>query len=217
MHSRIHSGDKPYKCNMCDRAFSQSATLNRHIRVHTGDKPYKCSLCNKSFSHSGTLQTHKRLVHSNRRPHQCPFCGKMFKTNIELKSHVRIHTDTKSYSCRHCSDHFVWLHQLKRHLLELHNEGTWLICNICKKKFVCGGNFKIHVRRHEGVKPYVCSECPKRFCSAGQLKSHQLVHSDVKRFGCILCNKSFKRKDSVVKHFNRCASKPSFSDMLPIC
>jgi len=64
-HSRIHSGEKPYKCHMCDNAFSQSGSLNVHMRIHTGDKPYKCSLCNKSFRDSGNLQTHKRHVHSN--------------------------------------------------------------------------------------------------------------------------------------------------------
>ena len=111
----------------------------------------------------------------------------------------------------------MWSHQLKRHLLESHNEGTWLVCNICQKKFSLGSDFKEHVRRHKGVKPYVCSECPKRFFSVGELKSHELIHSDVKSFGCILCNKSFKHKGTVVKHFNRCASKLGFSDMLPIC
>ena len=173
--------------------------------------------CNKSFSRSCKLQSHKRHVHSNRRPYQCPFCGKMFKRNIDVKSHVRIHTDTKPYSCRHCSDRFMWSKQLKQHLLESHNEGTWLICNICQKKFSHNGKLVTHVRQHKGVKPYVCSECPKRFFTAGELKRHELIHSDVKRFGCILCDKSFKHKRSVVKHFNRCASKMSFSDMLPIC
>jgi len=157
---------------MCDKAFRQSEHLNRHMRVHTGDKPYKCSLCDKSFGRSSTLQNHKRQVHSNRKPYQCPFCEKMFKTNIEVKRHVRIHTDTKPHSCRHCSDHFMWYHQLKSHLLVSHSEGTWLVCNICQKKVSHSGNLKIHVRCHNAVKPYVCSECPKRFCSPSGLKSH---------------------------------------------
>jgi len=67
------------------------------------------------------------------------------------------------------------------------------------------------------VKSYVCSDCPKHFCAVSDLNRHQLVHTDVKSFGCILCNKSFRHKSDVVKHFNRCASKRSLSDTLPIC
>jgi len=173
-------------------------------------------LCNKTFSDSSNLQIHKRRIHSNRRPHQCPFCGKMFKSKNEVKLHVRIHTGTKPYSCRHCSDRFMWYNQLKRHLLVSHNEGTWLVCTICQKKFVSSGHLNEHVRGHEGVRPYVCSECPKRFCTLSKLKHHQRVHTDVKSFGCILCDKSFRHKRSVVKHFHRCASKLSLSDILPI-
>ena len=55
---RTHSREKPYKCYLCDKAFSHCGSLNIHMRVHTGYKPYKCSLCNQSFRHSGNLQTH---------------------------------------------------------------------------------------------------------------------------------------------------------------
>ena len=140
----------------------------------------------------------------------------MFKANIDVKRHVRIHTDTKTHSCRHCSERFMRSDQLKQHLLESHNEGTCFVCNICQKKFSYSSHLNVHMRRHHAVKPYVCSECPKRFCTACELKSHQLVHTDEKRFGCILCNKSFRRKEDVVKHFGQCASKLSLSDMLPI-
>ena len=130
-----------------------------------------------------------------------------------MKQHVRIHTDTKPHSCRHCSERFMWYSQLKRHLLESHNEGTWLVCNICQKNFSRSGDLKIHMRYHTAVKPYVCSECPKCFCTASQLKRHQRKHFDSEHFGCILCNKSFCTKYYVVKHFKQCASKMGFSDM----
>ena len=29
-------GEKPYKCGICDRAFTQSGNLHQHMRIHTG-------------------------------------------------------------------------------------------------------------------------------------------------------------------------------------
>jgi len=211
----VHAGDKPYKCHVCDKAFSHSGTLNDHMTLHTGDK-FKCSLCNDSFLQQSSLYQHKRNVHSNRKPYHCPYCGKLFKTNSELKCHVRIHTGAKPYSCRHCSERFTWPYRLKAHLLKSHNEGTWLTCHICQKKFTHHGDLKIHVRRHEGVKPYVCSECPKCFCTAGALKDHQLTHSDYKQFCCGLCGINVKRKDTVKSHFKRCSDKLGFKNVFAI-
>jgi len=102
----------------CDKAFSRSGNI--HMRVHTGDKPYKCSLCTKSFSDSNNLQSHKRHVHSNRRRYHCPYCGKLFNREHGLKCPVHIHTGAKPYSFRNCSENFTSLVQLKTHLMKLH-------------------------------------------------------------------------------------------------
>jgi len=45
------------------------------------------------------------------------------------------------------------LEQLKTHLS--HDERTWLTRHI-RQKFIQSLSLKTHVRRHEGVKPYVC-------------------------------------------------------------
>jgi len=91
------------------------------------------------------------------------------------------------------------------HVLKSHNEGTWFTCHICQKKFTDKPKLQDHIRRHEGVKPYVCDECQKCFCTAGELKNHQLTHSDFKGFCCGLCGKDCKRPTAVKRHFKRCS------------
>lgn len=48
-----------FRCKYCDRSFSISSNLQRHVRnIHNKEKPFKCHLCDRCFGQQTNLDRH---------------------------------------------------------------------------------------------------------------------------------------------------------------
>lgn len=53
-----HDGIRPYRCEVCDRSFTQKGTLKTHMRRHTDEKPYECERCGVGFHSAASRRSH---------------------------------------------------------------------------------------------------------------------------------------------------------------
>ncbi|CAH0728343.1 unnamed protein product, partial [Brenthis ino] len=164
-HKKMHKVSKPgYPCTVCGRRFNQSGHLAIHMRMHTGERPYPCDLCSKAFKvkvprvfsivnimvwRQVERDDHRR-THTGERPFACNACPKTFTAAARLREHARIHTDQRPYKCDICGAAFRRPYARTVHTL-IHTGEKPHECDICGTAFRRSGDMWKHKRTLHGV------------------------------------------------------------------
>ena len=246
-----------YECTVCGLRCASLTNLTVHSRIHTGERPYSCSVCNKSFIHKGNLNKHVRNVHKTHHSKDA-FCKSEFTDGLEklsVSKMICVPTDDEFTdgleelsvskldfvtTDDEFTDGLEKLSVSKMNSVTTDDEFTDgpeklsvskmnsvttddLICDAQPKEV----NDTLATRLDKETRssdernnikpkrPCECTVCGLKCAKPCHLEVHMRIHTDEQPYSCPVCHKSFRQAGNLNKHVRNVHKSDNLVEVLP--
>ena len=199
----------PHECKTCNKSFTCLSHLRNHEVVHSDERPYRCEVCDKGFRRKYDKNRHVALVHvqkgveekaaiSNSEFSINNYLVDLLKKTVENQNQINeiselsdpddpdepeTNTDLPS------DDSSTQTSPMTQRETEDDSADSEPVDDSVDDS----GDGR-RVDNFDQLKtPFYCRHCPKSFPYLSHLRKHEVIHFDEKPFDCTKCSKSFRR------------------------
>ncbi|KAM7415806.1 hypothetical protein PAMA_018051 [Pampus argenteus] len=181
-------------CEFCSFTSEHLSSVRRHLLNRHGKKILRCKDCNFFTGLRKTLELHIKTSHSTNQSApshlkdvRCPFCLYQTKNKNNLIDHIILHRDERVVPI-----------EVRRPKLSRYLQGIVFRCHKCTFTSGSAENLRLHMTRHDDVKPYKCRLCYFDCAQLCDLEAHLCDKHQVVRNHALVGQVSLDQREANV-------------------
>ncbi|XP_034728534.1 zinc finger protein 462-like isoform X2 [Etheostoma cragini] len=156
------------RCELCNFSTGYLSSMRRHYLNRHGKKILRCKDCDFFTGLRKTLEMHMETGHSTcqseptqQKDLRCPFCLYQTKNKNNMIDHIVLHREERVVPI-----------EVRRSKLSRYLQGIVFRCHKCTFTSGSADNLRLHMTRHDDIKPYKCRLCYFDCTRLSDLEAH---------------------------------------------